>query len=133
MASGWYAEKCRFPGVEHIDFEEEKAYEIAKDILRLAIENYKKRKKERVSIPQENEDLIAGFTAESVFNFLGGRYRATYRPLNDAIIAGRLRGAAGVVGCNNPNIKHNYAHIQMAKEFAFQAKYCRFESCRMVQ
>ncbi|GAH93987.1 unnamed protein product [marine sediment metagenome] len=67
-------------------------------------------------IPKENEDLIAGFTAESVFNFLGGKYRATYRPLNDAIIAGRLRGAAGVVGCNNPNVKHNYAHIEMAKE-----------------
>ncbi|TET08201.1 anaerobic carbon-monoxide dehydrogenase catalytic subunit [Candidatus Aerophobetes bacterium] len=108
--------KCKFPGVEHIEFKEEKAYEIAKDILKLAIENYKDRKKERVSIPKENEDLIAGFTAESVFNFLGGKYRATYRPLNDAIIAGRLRGAAGVVGCNNPNLKHNYAHIEMAKE-----------------
>ncbi|TKJ47275.1 carbon-monoxide dehydrogenase catalytic subunit [Candidatus Aerophobetes bacterium Ae_b3a] len=108
--------KCKFPGVEHIEFKEEKAYEIAKDILKLAIENYKDRKKERVSIPKENEDLIAGFTAESVFSFLGGKYRATYRPLNDAIIAGRLRGAAGVVGCNNPNLKHNYAHIEMAKE-----------------
>ena len=108
--------KCKFPGVEHIEFKEEKAYEIAKDILRLAIGNYKSRKKERVVIPKENEDLIAGFTAESVFNFLGGKYRATYRPLNDAIIAGRLRGAAGVVGCNNPNVKHNYAHIEMAKE-----------------
>jgi len=108
--------KCKFPGVEHIEFKEEKAYEIAKDILRLAVGNYKSRKKERVVIPKENEDLIAGFTAESVFSFLGGKYRATYRPLNDAIIAGRLRGAAGVVGCNNPNVKHNYAHIEMAKE-----------------
>ncbi len=108
--------KCKFPGVEHIEFKEEKAYEIAKDILRLAIGNYKNRKKERVVIPKESENLVAGFTAESVFNFLGGKYRATYRPLNDAIIAGRLRGAAGVVGCNNPNVKHNYAHIEMAKE-----------------
>jgi carbon-monoxide dehydrogenase catalytic subunit len=69
-----------------------------------------------VLIPKEREKLIAGFTAESVFSFLGGKYRATYRPLNDAIIAGRLRGAAGVVGCNNPNVKHNYAHIEMTKE-----------------
>ncbi len=108
--------KCKFPGVEHIEFEEEKAYEIAKDILKLAIGNYKNRKKEKVVIPKESENLVAGFTAESVFSFLGGKYRATYRPLNDAIMAGRLRGAAGVVGCNNPNIKHNYAHIEMAKE-----------------
>jgi carbon-monoxide dehydrogenase catalytic subunit len=61
-------------------------------------------------------DLIAGFTAESVFTFLGGTYRATYRPLNDAIIDGRLRGAAGVVGCNNPKITHDWAHIEMTKE-----------------
>lgn len=108
--------KCKFPGVQHIEFKEERAYQIAKDILKLAIENYKNRKKERVSIPKESENLIAGFTAESVFSFLGGKYRATYRPLNDAIITGRLRGAAGVVGCNNPNVKHNYAHIEMAKE-----------------
>ncbi len=108
--------KCKFPGVEHIEFKEEKAYEIAKNILRLAIENHKNRKKEKVLIPKETENLVAGFTAESVFSFLGGKYRATYRPLNDAIISGRLRGAAGVVGCNNPNMKHNYAHIEMAKE-----------------
>ncbi len=108
--------KCRYPQVEHIEFKEEKAYEIAKNILKLAIGNYKNRKKDRVLIPKESENLVAGFTAESVSTFLGGKYRATYRPLNDAIITGRLRGAAGVVGCNNPNIKHNYAHIEMTKE-----------------
>ncbi len=108
--------KCKFPGVTHIEFQEERAYETAKEILKLAVQNYKNRNKNGVEIPKENQGLVAGFTAESVFNFLGGRYRATYRPLNDAIIQGRLRGAAGVVGCNNPNIKHNYAHIEMAKE-----------------
>lgn len=108
--------KCKFPGVTHIEFHEDKAYEIAKEILRRGVENFKNRKKERVEIPSESTDLIAGFTAESVFNFLGGKYRATYRPLNDAIISGRLRGAAGVVGCNNPNIQHDSAHVAMVKE-----------------
>ncbi len=108
--------KCKFPGVTHIEFQEERAYETAKEILKLAVQNYKNRNKNGVEIPKENQDLVAGFTAESVFNFLGGRYRATYRPLNDAIIQGRLRGVAGVVGCNNPNIRHNYSHIEMAKE-----------------
>ena len=108
--------KCKFPQVVHIQFEEEKAYQIAKEILKLAVENFPNRDKNKVQIPREEESLVAGFTAESVFNFLGGKFRATYRPLNDAIIAGRLRGAAGVVGCNNPNICHDYGHIEMTKE-----------------
>jgi len=108
--------KCKFPQVTHIQFEEEKAYQIAKEILKLAVENFPNRDKNKVQIPRENKNLVAGFTAESVFNFLGGKFRATYRPLNDAIIAGRLRGAAGVVGCNNPNVCHDYGHIEMTKE-----------------
>lgn len=108
--------KCKFPGVEHVEFKEEKAMEIAKQIIKTGVENYKNRVKERVDIPKEIKGLVAGFTTENAFHFLGGRYRATYRPLNDAIISGRLRGAAGVVGCNNPNIKHDWAHVSMVKE-----------------
>jgi carbon-monoxide dehydrogenase catalytic subunit len=107
--------KAKFPGVEHVEFSEERALEIAKTIVRMAIENYAKRDR-KPFIPDETMDLIGGFTAESVFSFLGGTYRSTYRPLNDAIIDGRLRGAAGVVGCNNPKITHDWAHVEMAKE-----------------
>jgi len=107
--------KAKFPGVEHVEFSEERALEIAKTIVRMAIDNYGRRD-EKPFIPDETMDLIAGFTAESVFSFLGGTYRSTYRPLNDAIIDGRLRGAAGVVGCNNPKITHDWAHVEMAKE-----------------
>jgi len=107
--------KAKFPGVEHVEFHEERALEIAKTIVRMAIENFAKRDR-KPFIPNETMDLVAGFTAESVSNFLGGTYRSTYRPLNDAIIDGRLRGAAGVVGCNNPKITHDWAHVEMAKE-----------------
>jgi carbon-monoxide dehydrogenase catalytic subunit len=108
--------KAKFPNVQHIEFHEEEALEIAKRIIRLGVENFPARKKERVVIPKEKMDLIAGFTAESVFRFLGGKYRATYRPLNDAIIAGRLRGLAGVVGCNHPKIKQDWGHVTLVKE-----------------
>ena len=108
--------KCKFPGVEHIEFKEDKALQIAKYIIRLGVENYKNRIKERVDIPGEIKGLVAGFTTENVFRILGGKYRFTVRPLNDAIISGRLRGAVGVVGCNNPNIRHDWAHVEMVKE-----------------
>ena len=107
--------KAKILGVEHVQFSEEKALEVAKTIVRLAVENFRKRDREPF-IPNDTMDLVAGFTAESVSNFLGGTYRATYRPLNDAIMDGRLRGAAGVVGCNNPKITHDWAHIEMTKE-----------------
>lgn len=108
--------KAKMPDVPHIEFHEEKAVEIATQILELAIDNFKNRDNSRVFIPSSTERIIAGFTTESVFKFLGGTYRATYRPLNDAIIQGRLRGAAGVIGCSNPNVDYEEGHIKMVKE-----------------
>ena len=113
--------KARFPengAVEHIQFDDEHALDGAKKIVRAAIENFPNRKQDSVVIPDEKEtsNLIAGFTADNTYHFLGGRYRATYRPLNNAIIEGRIRGLAGVVGCCNPNITHNFAHVEMVKE-----------------
>lgn len=108
--------KAKFPGMTHIEFSESKALEIAKEIVKTAIENYPKRDKSRVNIPKESMDLIAGFTAENIFYYLGGKYRASYRPLNDAIISGRIRGVAGIVGCDNPKLQSGMSHIEMVKE-----------------
>ncbi len=108
--------KAKFPGMTHIEFSEEKALEIAREIVRTAVENYPNRDASSVDIPEETMDLIAGFTAENVFYYLGGRFRSTYRPLNDAIISGRLRGVAGVVGCDNPKNQSGDSHIALVKE-----------------
>jgi len=108
--------KAKMPGVQHIEFHEDKAVKIATEIIETAIDNFPNRNGHRITIPKEIETLIAGFTAESVFKFLGGKYRGTYRPLNDGIISGRLRGAAGVIGCSNPNVEFEEGHIKMVKE-----------------
>ena len=108
--------KADFPNSEHIDFHETDALNIAKSIVRKSIENYPNRDKSRVMIPDISSPLIAGFSAENIFTFLGGRYRPSYRPLNDAIITGRLRGVAAVVGCNNPKHQHDSGHIGITKE-----------------
>jgi len=108
--------KARFIGARFINYEEGDPLETAKDIVRSAVEAFRRRGTKEVSVPLENRELVAGFTAENAFHFLGGRYRATYRPLNNAIIEGRLRGIAAIVGCNNPGVVHDYNHVVIARE-----------------
>jgi len=107
--------KCKIAGAEHIEFHEDKAVETARKIVKIAIENFANRKG-KGNIPNVMERGIAGFTTENISYHLGGRFRASYRPLNDNIINGRIRGAAGVVGCNNPKQVHDYGHLTMIKE-----------------
>lgn len=108
------SKKAKIPGAEHIQFEEHNAYDTAKKIVRIAIENFPNRGP--VDIPQEKTDLVAGFTVRNTFTHLGGRYRATFRPLNDAIISGRLRGVAAVIGCNNVKKTQDESHLAMVRE-----------------
>lgn len=108
--------KAKFPGMMHLQFKEELAPDIAKEIIKIAIENYPNRDKSRINIPKEKMDLIAGFTAENVFYHLGGVFRSTYRPLNENIANGRIRGVAGVVGCDNMKNLSGGSHIILVKE-----------------
>ncbi len=108
--------KAKMPGFDHIEFHEDSAVATATKIIENAIDNFPNRNGHKEFIPDEKEGLIAGFTTESVFEFLGGTYRPTYRPLNNAIIEGRIRGAAGVVGCSNPNVEYEEGHIKMVTE-----------------
>ena len=106
--------KAKMIGATHIEFHESDALNIASRMVRLAIENYPNRGK--VNIPQNEVELIAGFSHETINYMLGGSFRGSYRPLNDNIINGRIRGIVGVVGCNNPRVKHDYAHVNLVKE-----------------
>jgi len=107
--------KAKIPGAMHIEFDEHKAMESAKEVVKTAIENFPNRGK-NIDIPEEQSDLVAGFSHETINYLLGGLFRASYRPLNDNIINGRIRGVAGVVGCNNPRVAHDDAHTAMVKE-----------------
>ena len=108
------SKKARIPGAEHIQFEEEHAYDIAKKIVRMAVENFPNRG--AVNIPDIKTDLVAGFTVANTFTHLGGRYRSSFRPLNDGIISGRLRGVAAVIGCNTVRKTQDDSHIKMVRE-----------------
>lgn len=92
-------------GAIHIDFDEDDALKSAKEIVKRAIDNFKNRDKSKVFIPSEKSPLIGGFSVDAIKYMLGGRFRASFRPLNDAIIADRIHGLVGIVGCNNPKSK----------------------------
>ena len=110
--------KVKITGAIHMEFDEHRALSIAKDILRRAIDNYKNRGE--VHIPDVRSDLIPGFSHEYINYMLGGTYRASFRPLNDAIMAGRIRGVAAIVGCNNPRSQQDYPHTYVTQELLKQ-------------
>ena len=101
--------------VMHIEFNEHYALEDAKRIVKIAIDNFENRG-DNVMIPQYKCSQVAGFGVESIKYHLGGTFRGTYYTLNDNIINGRIRGIAGVVGCNNARSRHDEAHITVLKE-----------------
>jgi len=107
-------EKAHMPGAIHIEFDEHDPITTATKIVRRAIENFPKRGK--VTIPQDSMDLVAGFSHETINYMLGGTFRGSYRALNDAIIDGRIRGVAGVVGCNNPKVNYDSIHTILVRE-----------------
>jgi len=110
--------KVKIKGATHIEFEEGRALTIAKEIVKTAIDNYKNRGE--TQIPTDKEKLIPGFSHEYINYMLGGSYRASFRPLNDAIMSGRIRGVAAIVGCNNPRSQQDYLHTYVTAELLKQ-------------
>lgn len=104
--------KAKFPGATHIEFNEEQAFGIAKAIVQRAVGNYPNRARDRVSIPEEKMGCVVGFSVEAIVGALGG----TLDPLLDAIKGGAIRGIVGVVGCNNPKVRHDYGHVRLVEE-----------------
>ncbi|MBW7989012.1 MAG: anaerobic carbon-monoxide dehydrogenase catalytic subunit [Planctomycetes bacterium] len=107
-------DKAQMPDVEHVSMDEHNALESAKGLVTMAIDNFKNRGD--VYIPKEKNAAVGGFSFESINYMLGGRFRASFRPLNDNIINGRIRGIAGIVGCTNPKMPQDYTHTTLVRE-----------------
>jgi carbon-monoxide dehydrogenase catalytic subunit len=104
--------KADFPGTVRMEFHEDRAYETAKKIVRIAVENFSSRNPKKVNIPNEKQECMVGFSAEATLSALGG----SPDPLIEAIKNGTVGGVGAVVGCNNVKIKHNYRHVNLVKE-----------------
>ncbi len=95
----------RQAGVERLEFEPDKAVEIAEKIIQAAIDNFDKRGK--VNIPPVKHKAMAGFTTESVVAALGG----SVKPLVDVIKNGSVKGVAALVGCTTVREFQSGRHI----------------------
>lgn len=106
------AEIAKTIGATAVDFDEDSPLASAKELVKRAIDNFKNRDAAKVAIPKAKEPMIAGFSVDAIKHMLGGKYRASFRPLNDAIIQNRIYGVVGIVGCNNPKCKEDsYTNI----------------------
>ncbi|MGV8074478.1 MAG: anaerobic carbon-monoxide dehydrogenase catalytic subunit [Syntrophobacteraceae bacterium] len=107
--------RAKIEGAEHIEFTDEHARECTDKIIAMAVDRFRNRPG-NIQIPQRKDLGVHGFSHEYVNYMLGGTFRGSYTPLNDNIINGRIRGVAGVVGCNNPRVKQDYLHVELVKE-----------------
>ncbi|NYT17617.1 MAG: anaerobic carbon-monoxide dehydrogenase catalytic subunit [Methanomicrobiales archaeon] len=120
--------KSKIPGSFYFEFEPENAYATAKAIVKMAVENFPNRIPERVFIPVEPVKVMTGFSVEAIKGALGG----TFKPLVDQIAAGNIRGAVGIVGCNNPKVKHDYGHVTLSRELIKRNILCVETGCAAI-
>ena len=110
------------PDSDFIRFDAHTALEKATEIVKLAIENFKNRKPELVYIPQMKQKATVGYSTEAIVKALDGVTNSqvdelgTTKPLLQCITSGVLRGAVAMVGCNNPKVRPDLAHIELMKK-----------------
>ena len=113
---------AQMPDSEFIRFSAESAAENAKAIVKMAIKNFKNRKPELVYIPDMKQKATVGYSVEAIVKTLDGVANSqvdemgTTKPLIECITSGVLRGAVAMVGCNNPKVRPDTAHIELMKK-----------------
>ncbi len=112
----------QIPDSEYVRFEVGTAAEKAKQIVKMAIDNFENRKPELVYIPDLKQKATVGYSLEAIKKTLDGVANSqvdemgTTKPLVQCIKSGVIRGAVAMVGCNNPKIRPDYAHIELMKK-----------------
>lgn len=113
---------AQIPDSEFIRFNAHTAGENAKAIVKTAIDNFQNRKPELVFIPDMKHKATVGYSLEAIVKVLDGvtntqvDVTGTTKPLLECITSGVLRGAVAMVGCNNPKIRPDQAHIELIKK-----------------
>ncbi|MCL2044229.1 MAG: anaerobic carbon-monoxide dehydrogenase catalytic subunit [Treponema sp.] len=113
---------ARITGAIHVNFEIATAFENAKEVMKMAIDNFPNRKQDMVNIPATKQEATIGYPLEQIIGHLDTitnshvDTKGSYGPAIDAIKAGVIRGAVGIVGCNNPRVRPDYSHFEIMRE-----------------
>ena len=113
---------ARIPDSEFIQFSPETAGDSAKAIVKMAIENFKNRNADLVHIPNQKQKARVGYSVEAIKKVLDGVANSqvdefgSTKPLIECVHSGVLRGAVAMVGCNNPKVRPDTAHIGLMKK-----------------
>ena len=103
----------RFRGIdEGLDYEPEKAEEIAEKLIDMAIENFKQRDKNKAVRIERKQKILVGFSPEAILKALGD-----INVLIDAIKKGDVKGVVALVSCTTlKNGPHDTNTVTIAKE-----------------
>ena len=113
---------AQMPDSEFIEFHAENAGENAKAIVKMACENFVNRRQDLVYIPDMKQKATVGYSVEAIVKTLDGVTNSqvdetgTTKPLLECITSGVIRGAVAMVGCNNPKVRPDYAHVELMKK-----------------
>ena len=120
---------ARMPMSDYIRFSSANAGENAKQCrtalavpCHLLCKRFKNRKPELVHIPDMKQKATVGYSLEAIVKVLDGVTNSqvdvtgTTKPLLECVTSGVLRGAVAMVGCNNPKIRPDLAHIELMKK-----------------
>lgn len=113
---------AQMPDSEFIRFDAHTAGENAKAIVKAAIDNFENRNPDLIYIPDMKQKATVGYSVEAIVKVLDGVTNSqvdetgTTKPLLECITSGVLRGAVAMVGCNNPKIRPDLAHIELMKK-----------------
>lgn len=109
----------RIPGDTHIEFHEENAKESAREIVKIAINNFKNRNQSLIDIPDIKNTTIVGFSLEQIKELFSKFNKdSPIQYLVDNLKNGTLKGVCLFAGCNDQKVIQDYGHITIAKEMA---------------
>jgi carbon-monoxide dehydrogenase catalytic subunit len=108
----------KMEGAEYIEFDAEKAEEIGKKIVDMAVENYKNRDQSKVFIPDyEPHEMVAGFSTEELLKVLDKvKPGDPIGALVDQIKDGNIRGICAVIGCVTPRDTYGFRTVELIRE-----------------
>jgi len=109
---------AKMEGTTYIEFEPERAEEIGRELVTIAVENYASRDHSKVYIPDyEPHEMLAGFSTRQLVACLDkAKPGDPIGALVDNIKNRNIRGVAAVIGCVTPRDDYGYRTVTLIRE-----------------